>query len=267
MINQSPKRSSTQFSRTPPALPPAVILIATQLGENIGMAARAMHNFGLADLRLVAPRPGWSQAKAIAAAAGGADVLAAARIYPTLEQASEDLNYLIAATARPRDMNKEIMPPQEAIAEIAAHPASGIIFGPERSGLDNAAIALCDAITFIPANPAFSSLNLAQAVLILAFHWFAAARTAAARTAAAQDAATERTTPFRQGAVLAKKSELVGLFNHLETELEAAGFFHPVAKRAIMVRNIRNIFHRARLSDAEIRALRGIIAALVYKKK
>ena len=262
MINQSPKRSRSQFSPPPPALPPAVILIGTQLGENIGMAARAMHNFGLADLRLVAPRPGWSQAKAIAAAAGGADVLAAARIYPTLEQASEDLNYLIAATARPRDMNKEIMPPQEAIAEIAAHPASGIIFGPERSGLDNAAIALCDAITFIPANPAFSSLNLAQAVLILAFHWFAAAR-----TAAAQDAATERTTPFRQGAVLAKKSELVGLFNHLETELEAAGFFHPVAKRAIMVRNIRNIFHRARLSDAEIRALRGIIAALVYKKK
>ena len=263
MINQSPKRSSTQFSRTPPALPPAlppaVILIGTQLGENIGMAARAMHNFGLADLRLVAPRPGWSQAKAIAAAAGGADVLAAARIYPTLEQASEDLNYLIAATARPRDMNKEIMPPQEAIAEIAAHPAAGIIFGPERSGLDNAAIALCDAITFIPANPAFSSLNLAQAVLILVFHWFAAAQ--------AQGGEAERTTPFRQGAVLAKKSELVGLFNHLETELEAAGFFHPVAKRAIMVRNIRNIFHRARLSDAEIRALRGIIAALVYKKK
>ena len=226
------------------------------------MAARAMHNFGLADLRLVAPRPGWSEAKATAAAAGGADVLAAARIYPTLEQASEDLNYLIAATARPRDMNKEIMPPQDAIAEIAAHPASGIIFGPERSGLDNAAIALCDAITFIPANPAFSSLNLAQAVLILAFHWFAAAR-----TAVAQGDEHKRTIPFRQGAVLAKKSELVGLFNHLETELEAAGFFHPVAKRAIMVRNIRNIFHRARLSDAEIRALRGIIAALVYKKK
>ena len=263
MINQSPKRSRSQFSTPPPvlppALPPAVILIGTQLGENIGMAARAMHNFGLADLRLVAPRPGWSQAKAIAAAAGGADVLAAARIYPTLEQASKNLNYLIAATARPRDMNKEIMPPQEAIAEIAAHPASGIIFGPERSGLDNAAIALCDAITFIPANPAFSSLNLAQAVLILAFHWFAAAQ--------AQGGEVERTTPFRQGAVLAKKSELVGLFNHLETELEAAGFFHPVAKRAIMVRNIRNIFHRARLSDAEIRALRGIIAALVYKKK
>ena len=261
MINQSPKRSRSQFSppppALPPALPPAVILIGTQLGENIGMAARAMHNFGLADLRLVAPRPGWSQAKAIAAAAGGADVLAAARIYPTLEQASKDLNYLIAATARPRDMNKEIMPPQEAIAEIAAHPASGIIFGPERSGLDNAAIALCDAITFIPANPAFSSFNLAQAVLILAFHWFAVA----------QGDEHKRTIPFRQGAVLAKKSELVGLFNHLETELEAAGFFHPVAKRAIMARNIRNIFHRARLSDAEIRALRGIIAALVYKKK
>ena len=263
MINQSPKRSSTQFS----ALPPAVILIGTQLGENIGMAARAMHNFGLADLRLVAPRPGWSQAKASAAAAGGADVLAAARIYPTLEEASEDLNYLIAATARPRDMNKEIMPPQEAIAEISAHPAAGIIFGPERSGLDNAAIALCDAITFIPANPAFSSLNLAQAVLIFAFHWFAAARTAATRTAVAHGDEHKRTIPFRQGAVLAKKSELVGLFNHLETELEAAGFFHPVAKRAIMVRNIRNIFHRASLSDAEIRALRGIIAALVYKKK
>ena len=263
MINQSPKRSATQFSRPPPA----IILMATQLGENIGMAARAMHNFGLADLRLVAPRHGWSQAKAAAAAAGGADVLAAARIYPTLEEASKDLNYLIAATARPRDMNKEVMPPQEAIAEIAVHPAAGIIFGPERSGLDNAAIALCDAITFIPANPAFSSLNLAQAVLIFAFHWFAAARTAVARTAVAQGDEHKRTIPFRQGAVLAKKSELVGLFNHLEIELEAAGFFHPVAKRAIMARNIRNIFHRARLSDAEIRALRGIIAALVYKKK
>ncbi len=247
MINQSSKRRLK---------PPAVILIGTQLGENIGMTARAMHNFGLSDLRLVAPRPGWSQAKAQAAAAGGLQVLDAARRFATLQHAVQDLNYLIAATARSRDMNKEVLPPPQAIDKIFTQPVSGILFGPERSGLDNAAIALCDAIVSIPANPAFSSLNLAQAVLLLAFHWFTAAH-----------GKGEATISFRQNAVLAKKTDLVGLFDHLETELEAAGFFHPVAKRAIMIRNIRSIFHRAGLSDAEIRALRGIIAALAHKKK
>ena len=248
MINQSSKDRLE---------PPVIILIGTQLGENIGMAARAMSNFGLRDLRLVAARPGWSRAKARAAAAGGADILVAARAFPTLEAAIGDLDYLIAATARPRDMNKEVLPPPEAIGQILAHSASGIIFGPERSGLDNESIALCDVITSIPANPAFSSLNLAQAVLLLGFHWFSATHS---------ENEAEEGVSFRQGAVLAKKSELIGLFGHLEAELDEVGFFHPVAKRPIMVRNIRNIFHRAGLSDAEIRALRGIIAALVRQK-
>ncbi len=247
MINQSPKHARQQ--------PPAIILVGTQLGENIGMTARAMSNFGLCDLRLVTPRPGWSRARARAASAGGVDVLEAARIYATFEEAVADLHYLVAATARPRDMNKDALLPQQAISEILIHPASGIVLGPERSGLDNATIALCDGIVFIPANAAFSSLNLAQAVLLLAFHWFSA-----------QPKAEEGAAFVPSRAVLAKKSELIGLLTHLETELEAVDFFHPAAKRAIMVRNIRNIFHRARLSAAEVRALRGIIAALVRQK-
>ena len=231
--------------------PPAIILLAPQLGENIGTAARAMHNFGLRDLRLVAPRPGWSQAKARAAAAGGASLLDSARIYGRLEEAVADLNMVLAATARPRDMNKTVLAPQEAMGRLFAQPRPGILFGPERSGLDNAACALCDALVCIPANPSFSSLNLAQSVLILAFHWFAG-----------QHGAGETRTSFRQGEIPGRKDDLMRLFAHLEEELDRVDFFHPPAKRAIMVRNVRNIFHRAGLSDAEIRAMRGIIAAL-----
>lgn len=227
--------------------PPAVILQGAQLGENIGTAARAMRNFGLSDLRLVSPKEGWSLSKAKAAAAGGAGLLDRVKIYDELESAFEGLDYVIAATARRRDMNKDILLPQQAAIQLRGEKNCGILFGPERSGLENEAIALCDAIVEIPADADFSSLNLAQAVLLLGYHWFI----------------SNQQMPALEENELASKLELFNLFKHLERELEEVRFFKSPNKRPIMVRNLRNIFQRAHLSSAEIKALRGVIAALV----
>lgn len=228
---------------------PAVILQGTQLGENIGTTARAMCNFGLSDLRLVNPKEGWSLSKAKAAAAGGAGLLEEVKIYNNLEDAFQGLNYVIAATARRRDMNKDILFPKEAASQLRAQKNCGILFGPERSGLENDAVALCDAVVEIPASADFSSLNLAQAVLLLSYHWFVAGQE----------------IPVLEKE-LAAKSELFNLFKHLEGELDEVAFFRNLDKRPVMVRNLRNIFHRAHLSSAEIKALRGVIAALIDKR-
>jgi tRNA/rRNA methyltransferase len=227
--------------------PPAVILLGAQLGENIGTTARAMHNFRLCDLRLVAPRQGWSRAKAEAAATSGAKILKSARMFPSLEEALIDLDYVIAATARTRDMNKIVLTPEESAKTLSAHKKTGILFGAESSGLDNESISLCDEIVEIPANPEFSSLNLAQAVLLISYQWFRA----------------ERALSVPNKTALATKEEMLNFFSHLETELDGVRFFRPEPKRPIMVRHLRNIFHRAHLSSGEIKALRGVIAALV----
>lgn len=242
-------------------LAPAVILLGTQLGENIGTSARAMHNFGLTDLRLVAPREGWSRTKAQAAATSGAEILERAQMFDNLPQALEGLDYVIAATARPRDMNKNVLLPEVAATALRAHKKAGILFGAEQSGLDNEAISLCDAIVEIPANPEFSSLNLAQAVLLVAYQWF---RLGESPAPAPKDA---ETIPAEAApAEAAPKEDLYNLFNHLETELDAVGFFRSAPKRPSMVRNLRNIFHRAHLTSAEIKALRGVITSLIDER-
>jgi tRNA/rRNA methyltransferase len=235
---------------------PAVVLVEPQLGQNIGMAARAMLNCGLTDLRLVAPRDGWPSAPARAAASGADLVIDQARVYATAAEAVADLNLVIATTARSRDMTKRVVTPRRAAEEIRQIHAesgarTGILFGREAKGLDNDEVALADAILNVPLNPAFSSLNLAQAVLLVGYEW-----RLTGLDVADEDLAMPKTTRP------ADHQDLVKLFEHLEQELETCGFLQPPERAPTMVRNLRNLFGRARLTDQEVRILRGVIVAL-----
>jgi tRNA/rRNA methyltransferase len=249
---------------------PAVILVAPQLGENIGFAARAMANFGLSDLRLVTPRDGWPNDKAHAAAAGGAFVADRATVYPSVEAAIGELHYVLASTARPREMVKPVLSPESAAAELRRREVSGertgILFGPERSGLDNDTIALADAILTAPVSPDFASLSLPQAVLIVGYEWLKAesaepplGRVTSFDGPAAEGVAFGDTRP-------ATRAELFALFEHLEGELDRTGFLYPPEKRASMVRAIRNMFHRMGPSEQDVRSWRGIVAALSRRR-
>jgi tRNA/rRNA methyltransferase len=237
---------------------PAVILSHPQLGENIGAAARAMKNFGLSDLRLVAPRDRWPNAKADAMAVGAVDVVKAARVYATLREALADLHVVYATTARDRGITKEVVTPAEAARRLHAAvdrgEKAGLLFGNERAGLENEEISLCDAVITIPTSD-FASLNLGQAVLLSAYEWFRAADT---------------TPPARieHGPVHRKptREELFQLFDHLESELLASGFLYPPEKSAGMVRATRAMLHRARMTYQEVQTLRGMIVALAKGK-
>ena len=233
---------------------PAVILVDPQLGENIGAAARAMLNCGLSDLRLVRPRDGWPNPKAVANASGADTVLEAARLYDSAEAAVADLERVYATTARHRGMIKRVVTPRRGAAEmrklLARGEGVGILFGPERTGLLNDDIALADAVVSVPLNPGFASLNLAQAVLLVGYEWFQAGD-----KAPASELVTNETRP-------ATKAELLNFFAHLEARLDDCGFLRNVEKRPSMVRNIRNLFQRAALTHQEIRTLHGIIAEL-----
>ena len=245
---------------------PAVILVNPQLGENIGFAARAMANFGLTDLRLVAPRDGWPNDKAHAAAAGSAFVVEQATVYDSVEQAIGELNFVLATTARPREMVKTVLSPESAGRELRRRQdraeRSGVLFGPERSGLDNDTIALADAILTAPVSSGFASLSLPQAVLLFGYEWLKAqsaapplGRATAFDGPAAEGIAFRDTRP-------ATRAELLGLFDHLECELDRTGFLYPPEKRPSMVRAIRNMFHRMGATEQDVRTWRGIVAAL-----
>ena len=243
----------------PAIIVPAIILVEPQLGENIGAAARAMLNFGLTDLRLVRPRDGWPSAKATAAASGADTVLDAARVFETTEDAIADLQHLCAATARRRDMLKTVVTAERAALDIrgaaAAGETSGVLFGPERAGLTNDDVSLADCLLTVPLNPAYASLNLAQAVLLVAYEWF---RAGDATPAALLEEGRARP---------ANKDELVGFFKHLECELDASGFLFVAEKRPSMGRNIRSMFQRAGLMEQEVRALRGMVASLAGRRR
>ncbi len=235
---------------------PVVVLVEPQLGENIGAAARAMLNFGLDEMRLVSPRDDWPNHQAINTSSGAERVLEAATLYNATEDAVADLNYIVATTARLRDMVKPVLTPREAAATLhraaAAGERAGILFGRERSGLHNDDIARADALLTVPVNPEHTSINLAQTVLLIGYEWYLAG--------SAAEVPAELT---RKGSQPASKEEIQYLFEHLESELDSCGFLHPPEKRPRMVRNIRNIFTRARLTDQEVRTLRGIIVGLV----
>ena len=246
---------------------PAVILMEPQLADNIGMVARAMANFGLDELRLVAPRDGWPNEKARIAASGANYVIDDGRAYASLAEAMGDLNWVAATTARQRDLRKPIMTPLEAVAEMRARIARGercgILFGRERNGLESVEVANADAIVMIPVNSRFASLNLAQSVLILAYEWM---RTSGSATLGR---VTTYETPQAAGmdhgdTRPATKEELEGFFAHIEEELDRLGFFNPAHRRPTMIRNLRTMFTRMGATEQEVRTLRGIVVALAH---
>jgi tRNA/rRNA methyltransferase len=246
---------SDRRKRAVPTVPgPAVILVNPQLGENIGVAARAMMNCGLADLRLVAPRDGWPNDKAVAAASGADALLDAARLYGSAGRAVADLNYVLATTARERYMAKPVLTARAAAKALREKAAQGlrcgVLFGPERAGLVNDDLALADALIQIPLNPGFSSLNLGQAVLLVGYEWFQAA-----------DSTPGVQQRYGQSQP-APKEKLETFFLMLENELDECGFLRVLPKRASMVRNIRNMFQRAGLTEQEVRTLHGMVACL-----
>jgi tRNA/rRNA methyltransferase len=249
----------------PPGPSPCVILVNPQLGENIGTAARAMANFALSELRIVAPRDGWPNAKALAAASGADQVIAGAAVFDALGPAIADLHFVYATTARPRGMIKTVITPEMAGADMRARIGRGqrvgILFGRERWGLDNDEVALADVIVSAPVNPAFASLNIAQAVLLVGYEWYKVEAasigqgTAELPAIAAPGLRAPDTRP-------ATKDELDGFFRHLEEELDRAGFYKTPEKKPGMVRNMRNLFLRAELTEQEVRSLRGMVASL-----
>lgn len=245
---------SQQFSFRPG---PAIILCEPQLGENIGTAARAMANFGLWDLRLVNPRDGWPNERAVAAASRADHVIARARVFDSLAAAIADLSLVYATTARRRDLQKPVQGPEEAaremVAQVAAGGGAGLLFGRERWGLYNEEVALADAIVTLPVEAAFASLNIAQAVLIIAYEW-------------RRQSDLGMALPFAADlAEPASKQELIGLFEHLEEALDRAGFFTAPDKRPTVVNNLRVMLSRARFSAQEVRTLRGVISSIDRK--
>lgn len=234
---------------------PAICLVRPQMGENIGAVARAMLNFGLVSLRLVAPRDSWPNPKAEVVAVGADRVLKAARVEWTLEAALADATLVIAATARPQDMEKPVWGPRQAALNIRAAVAAGerpvVMFGPEASGMESDEIAKADAILTLPVNPGFASLNLANAASVFAYA-YAEARQEADAPAWFRDTENPPAT----------QEELEAMFLHLEQELERGRFFHPLDKAPLMKRNLRAMFLRARLTDQEVRTFRGVIKAL-----
>jgi tRNA/rRNA methyltransferase len=236
---------------------PAVILSHPQMGENIGAAARAMKNFGLSELRLIAPQCRWPNERAEALAAGAGDILSRAKVCPDIGAALSDIRLVLATTARDRDVLREILTPEAAAKKLRAAERqgikTGILFGGERAGLDNDELSLADAVITIPTAE-FSSLNLGQAVLLIGYEWRKAAdKTPGSRTR-------------KSIAQPATRHELTGLFEHLERELDAAEFLFPPEKKETMVRNMRAMILRSHLSDQEVRTIRGMIVALVKNK-
>lgn len=252
--------SGTDHSKTPDwgGPSPAIILVRPQMGENIGAAARGMWNFGLDRMRLVAPRDGWPNQAAIAMASGAGQVLDQVQLVERTEDAVADLTYVYATTARDRDLTKEVMTPEQAMldarARIQAGGKVGILFGPERAGLENADVALASSLISVPVNPAFGSLNLAQCVLLLAYEWVRAG------------SAAKPAEPRKQD-VPATRVEVERLCDRLEEDLAEKGFFYPEDKGPSMRLNLRNLFSRLELTQADTRILHGVVRALSGKKQ
>jgi len=259
--------------------PPVVILARPQMGENIGAAARAMMNCGLDDLRLVAPRDGWPNPAALPMAAGGKSIIENARVFDTVAAAAADISFLAATSARRRDLSIRSVNPRDAAEMIVARQIAearppqagadqggndqgraGLLFGPEASGLDNDEVVLADVLVTADLNPAYPSLNLAQAVLLAAWEWRMAALTAANGTT------NETVLPIRPDE-LASVAERDYFYNRLETALDEGGFFTAPDMMATVKRNIRALFTRAGLSKQEISTLHGVIQALTSRRK
>jgi len=238
---------------------PAIILVEPQLGENIGMAARAMGNFALTRLRIVNPRDGWPNVAAQRAAAGADQILEHAELFGTVEQAVADLDLLYATTARAHDQAKPVMGPQAAAQEMAAQGAggvkAGILFGRERWGLTNEEVARANRIITFPVNPGFASLNLAQAVLLMGYEWF--------------KLATEGALPFAmpERSERASQHQMDAFFENLVRELDRVEFLRPAEKRDTMLVNLRNIFLRMEPTKQDMHTLHGVVMAIAEGRK
>ena len=238
---------------------PIIVLVEPQLGENIGAAARVMANFGLSRLRLVNPRDGWPSLQARRSASGADRILDDTRLYDTVEAAIADCTFVLATTARAHDQAKPVIAPQEAALAMAPQVAAGenaaVLFGRERYGLENAEVALADRIVTFPVNPAFASLNLAQAVAIIAYEWFKLTTAGALPFA----------MPYKSEA--ARKQQIQAFFANLERELDRIEYFRPLHKRATMLVNLRNIFARMQPTQQDVQTLHGVVMALSEGRK
>ena len=240
---------------------PIFVLVRPQMGENIGAAARAMLNFSLDKMRIVAPRDGWPNQKAVAMASGAGRLLDEAMLTNDLPGALEDCTYVFATTARSRDLTKPVYAPERAMEiaaeKIAAGERVAVLFGPERAGLENDDVARANAIITVPVNPEFFSLNLAQCVLLTAYEW----------QRAAGDVTLERDDPKgAKGGEWANQEEIEALSSHYEERLEEAGFFFPEEKAANMKLNMRNLWSRMRLTRADVQMLHGMMRQMVRWK-
>ena len=230
---------------------PAIILVRPQLGENIGKAARAMLNFGLTDLRLVSPRDGWPNPSAGPAASGADVVLERAQVFATVAEALHDIPHVYATTVRKRGLVMPVVTPEEAAREIRGHAErSAILFGAERSGLETEEVAIAGKIVTVPINPEFRSLNLAQAVILLAYEW-------------SKHEALAIPTEGEEREPRATQAQLEGLIGQLDGALESAGYYHPPDRTPATKNTMRTILTKAGWSNREVQALRGMIRALV----
>ena len=228
---------------------PIIVLVRPQLGQNIGKAARAMLNFGLTELRLVAPRDGWPNPDAGPSASGADAVLEQAEVFATAAEAIADCSTVFASTVRRRDLVLPVVGPEDMADTITQSPQRcAILFGPERSGLETEEVALANAIVTVPINPEFASLNLAQAVILLAYEW-------SKRSALSQP-------PAKEAEPIAPHGETQGLISQLEETLDAKGYFHPPSRTEATKNTIRTIFTKTGWSSREIKAVRGIIRSL-----
>jgi tRNA/rRNA methyltransferase len=229
---------------------PVIVLVRPQLGQNIGKAARAMLNFGLTEMRLVAPRDGWPNPDAGPAASGADVVLEQAQVFATVQEAIADCSVVFASTVRRRDLVMPVVGPSDMADAIAASgQRAAILFGPERSGLETEEVALAQAIVTVPINPEFASLNLAQAVILLAYEW-------SKRSELAQP-------PAKDLEPVAPHGEVEGLIGQLDEALETKGYFHPPSRTQATKNTIRTIFTKTGWSSREVKAVRGIIRALL----
>ncbi|MDP9086992.1 MAG: RNA methyltransferase [Pseudomonadota bacterium] len=232
------------------APPPLIVLVRPQLGQNIGKAARAMLNFGLTELRLVSPRDGWPNPEAGPAASGADTVLQQAALFNTVADAIADCSTVFASTVRRRDLMMPVVGPEEMAREIRSEQGrTAILFGPERSGLESEDVALATKIVTVPINPEFGSLNLAQAVILLAYEW-------SKGEALCQP-------PVKDTEPAAPQAELEGLIGQLDGYLMASGYFHPPERATVTRQTIRTVLAKPRWSSREVKAMRGIIRTLV----
>jgi tRNA/rRNA methyltransferase len=236
---------------------PVIVLVRPQLGENIGKAARAMLNFGLTEMRLVAPRDGWPNPSAGPAAAGADVVLERAQVFDTLADAVADCAHIYATTVRKRGVTKPVLAPEEAARAIHREPGrSAIVFGPERSGLETEDVALARAIVTVPINPEFGSLNLAQAVILCAYEWSKHVPSDVEGSAALEQPTAEDLLPP------APQAELDGLIAHFEALLEEREYFFPPSRAAATRLTLRNVLTKPGWNHLEVRTLRGVLSQL-----